>query len=69
MSTGSGHDDVHPQNHVMRLYYPRPTPTNHETLTQCWINVGLMSKTVAQHQINIGLTYLVCVASVHEDSL
>ena len=48
--------------------HPRATLPNHETLTQCWLNVGLMSKTVAPHRINIGLTSLVCVASVHEGS-
>ena len=48
--------------------HPHATPTNPETLVQCLLNAGLMSRMVAQHRINIGLTSLVCVASVHEGS-
>ena len=31
-------------------------PSKHETLNQCWRNVGPASKTVAQHHANTGST-------------
>ena len=31
-----------------------------DTLTQCWLNVGLASATLAQHLTNIGSLYRVC---------
>ena len=39
----------------------RPCVTSkHETLTQCWLNVGPPSATLARHQISIGSTPRVC---------
>ena len=34
-------------------------PSNHETLSQCWLNVGPTSQTVGQHRANIGVMSLV----------
>ena len=38
----------------------RALPSKHETLNQCWFDVGPSSPTLGQHQINIGSTSRVC---------
>ena len=38
----------------------RGTSSKPETLNQCWFNVGPASKTVGQHQTNIGSTSNAC---------
>ena len=44
-----------------RLVFAGPctmcTPCKHETLSQCWIDVGSASQTVGQYQTNIDLTF------------
>ena len=35
-------------------------PSKHETLNQCWVDVGPTSKTVSQHQPNTGAMSCVC---------
>ena len=39
-------------------------PNKHETLNQCWVDVGPTSLTVGQHQPNIGSMSRVCWAHV-----
>ena len=34
-------------------------PSKHDTLTQCWFNVGPASQKVGEHRHNIGLVYRV----------
>ena len=36
------------------------TPSQHDTLARCWVNVGPSSKTMGQHSSNIRLTSRVC---------
>ena len=45
------------------VYHGRYTPSQHETFTQCWYNVGPSSETLAQHCTNIGWTSRVCWAA------
>ena len=40
--------------------YEQSVPSKHETLNQCWFNVGPPSTTSAQHWTNIGLMSHVC---------
>ena len=35
-------------------------PNKHETLNQCWVDVGTLPTTLAQHQPRIDSTYRVC---------
>ena len=49
---------------LLYLYYP----SKHETLTQCWVDVGPSSTTLDHHQLNIGSTSRICwdrTPSVH----
>ena len=40
-------------------------PSKHDTLTQCWVNIGPTSKTAGQHSPSIGsIMYRVCWAGV-----
>ena len=42
---------------------PMVQAVKHETLTQCWANVGTPSATLAQHQTSTGSTLRVCWVS------
>ena len=44
--------------------YGMEIPSKHETLTQCCFDVGPTSKTVGQHQSNIGSMSRVCWVSI-----
>ena len=43
--------------------WPVNTPTNHETLTQCWSNSGPPSAMLAQHKTSTGSRPCVCWAA------
>ena len=46
---------------VQRLVCVRPElPSEHDTLTQCWVNVGAPSPASPQHSPSIGSMYRVC---------
>ena len=38
-------------------------PSKHTAMNQCWVNVGPVSQTVAQHQPSIGSMYCICCVS------
>ena len=42
------------------LLKPRSLPSKHETLAQCWVNVGPASKTMGQHHPTLGTTSSLC---------
>ena len=48
--------DIHSQMSTPLLF--KPPPIKHETLTQCWFNIGPASPTLRQHETSIGSTCL-----------
>ena len=48
----------HPQDFLLAQF--SLYPSKHETLTQCWFNVGPPSARLSQHWTNIGSMYRVC---------
>ena len=48
---------LHLKTYAMGL---RPLPSKHDTLKQCWFDVGPTSSTLAQYQTNIVLMCRVC---------
>ena len=43
----------------------RDRPSKSSTFIQCWFDAGPPSRTLVQHQISVGLAYLVCWMCVH----
>ena len=51
---------------MILLYISHSTPCEHETLTQCWLDVGPASTTLAQHQAIFGWSpRICCVINTH----
>ena len=44
------------------------SPSKHETLDQCWVNVGLALKTMAQHWANVSCLLVKFIPAKHETS-